>query len=747
MPVPLPNLDRRRWLDLVDEGRALIPRHAPGWTDFNVHDPGITLIELIAWQIEQELYRSNRVTARQRAKFLALVGFRPQGATPARVVLVITPSATGGGTVLPAGLGLSMRGGQPLTFRTRAPIRLFGGRLVAVASASKGQFTDLTGTVGKGQAVEPLSPDPGLGSALYLGLDAPLQANLMVSLWLSLEGPGTTMVERARVAAEQKAREADRTKACRPPGDAASCEPPAGAGTALDEFESGLASGWAATAATDRATVAWEYWNGGEWRTLDPANGEVVDETDGLLYSAAVRLRPPTASAARTVGTIPTPAHFVRLRQTGGRFDAVPLLRRVDVDAVEALQHEPAWSLVAPVDRSPHPQGGQGVVVGTSDGDASQSFDLPGTAVAADEVRVWVVGSGGPVRWRTIADLDASAPDARDVVLDGHAVRFGDGRRGAVPERGAGILVDFDATAGSLGTGPPSSRWELPDGDLNESVLGSAAAVAAARLAVGSIANPEPAAGGADREDLEHVAGRAAERQWAHERLVELAEEAGVSTLDRLGRRAVLERSAPPRATTLLDLERLALDLPGGRVARSRAFTGVDPDAPCRNAPGTVTVVAIPWLPHGRPEPTRDLLGELAAYLERRRVVGMRLMVLGPRYVEIGIEADVAVAAGNDAAVVREDIGTALARFLDPLEGGADGLGWPFGRDVYRAEILAAIDGVTGVDHVVRLRITATPVGERGTGGAAATEPSCGNVCLGPARLPVMGWLAIEAVA
>ena len=42
MPLPLPHLDDRRWQDLVEEGRALIPRLAPAWTDHNVHDPGIT---------------------------------------------------------------------------------------------------------------------------------------------------------------------------------------------------------------------------------------------------------------------------------------------------------------------------------------------------------------------------------------------------------------------------------------------------------------------------------------------------------------------------------------------------------------------------------------------------------------------------------------------------------------------------------------------------------------------------------
>ena len=84
MPLPLPNLDTRRWSDLVDEGRALIPRFAPGWTDHNVHDPGVTLIELFAYLTESLLYRANWIPERHRRKFLALLGYPALPPTPAQ---------------------------------------------------------------------------------------------------------------------------------------------------------------------------------------------------------------------------------------------------------------------------------------------------------------------------------------------------------------------------------------------------------------------------------------------------------------------------------------------------------------------------------------------------------------------------------------------------------------------------------------------------------------------------------------
>lgn len=74
MPLPLPNLDDRTFDDLVAEARAMIPRLAPRWTNYNPSDPGITLIELFAWLTEIMLYRLNRVPDEHYEVFLGLIG-------------------------------------------------------------------------------------------------------------------------------------------------------------------------------------------------------------------------------------------------------------------------------------------------------------------------------------------------------------------------------------------------------------------------------------------------------------------------------------------------------------------------------------------------------------------------------------------------------------------------------------------------------------------------------------------------
>ncbi|HTS08374.1 MAG TPA: baseplate J/gp47 family protein [Candidatus Eisenbacteria bacterium] len=73
MPLTLPNLDDLTWEKLVEEGRSLIPAYAPEWTNHNVADPGITLVELFAYLSEILVYRLNRISDANLRTFLKLI--------------------------------------------------------------------------------------------------------------------------------------------------------------------------------------------------------------------------------------------------------------------------------------------------------------------------------------------------------------------------------------------------------------------------------------------------------------------------------------------------------------------------------------------------------------------------------------------------------------------------------------------------------------------------------------------------
>jgi hypothetical protein len=115
-------------------------------------------------------------------------------------------------------------------------------------------------------------------------------------------------------------------------------------------------------------------------------------------------------------------------------------------------------------------------------------------------------------------------------------------------------------------------------------------------------------------------------------------------------------------------------------------------------------------------------------YLHRRRIIGSRIQVVGPDYTQVTVRARVQRRTGADAARVRQDVLQALHDFFDPLHGGPERAGWPFGRDVYRSEVLHVMDGVAGVENVLTLALIADD-----------GEPSCGNLCLGPCGLVVSG--------
>jgi len=70
-------LDDLRFQELVSEARTRIARHSPDWTEHNVSDPGITLLELFAWFTDILVYRINRIPDRLHLALLDLVGVKP----------------------------------------------------------------------------------------------------------------------------------------------------------------------------------------------------------------------------------------------------------------------------------------------------------------------------------------------------------------------------------------------------------------------------------------------------------------------------------------------------------------------------------------------------------------------------------------------------------------------------------------------------------------------------------------------
>jgi predicted phage baseplate assembly protein len=348
----------------------------------------------------------------------------------------------------------------------------------------------------------------------------------------------------------------------------------------------------------------------------------------------------------------------------------------------------------------------EAVWLGRGDGLPRQSLELPRAPVEAETLALFSFeGESGWWKWEAQPDLDASGPTARHFVLDAQkgVAAFGDGERGLVPSEGSLLFASYSVTQVESGN-VASGAIEKLDDTLHNRTIPNWTEL---KTAIASITNPQAANGGATAETVPHATGRAVE---------------------------MMEK--PVRAVTAEDYERLARETPGVRLARVTAKANLHPALPCSRVPGVVTVIVLPELPRGKPSPSVGLKRAVRSFLERRRVVGTRVEVVGPTYTTLAIRARVAPAPGMGPAALRSRIVETLGLYFDPLRGGADGKGWPFGRDVYRAEILAVIDAVPGVDHVLSLELL---------GGSC--EPECGSVCVGPIGLVASGSHEIDVVS
>lgn len=87
MALTIPNLDTKDFKQFVKENQVSLPALAPEWTDYNLSDPGITLLELFSWLSDINIYRLNRVDNKHLLKYLKLLGSKPKSVVPSTIWL------------------------------------------------------------------------------------------------------------------------------------------------------------------------------------------------------------------------------------------------------------------------------------------------------------------------------------------------------------------------------------------------------------------------------------------------------------------------------------------------------------------------------------------------------------------------------------------------------------------------------------------------------------------------------------
>ena len=192
MTLPRPTLDDRRFQDFVDEAKRAIPRHCPEWTNHNLNDPGVALIELFAWMCDQTTYRLNQVPNRLYLQFLELLGIEPFAPGIARTELTFWLSDVLDHEVrVPAGsqVATGSGAGPAVVFSTAEPLVMSPPRLVQVVAQSRADTRELTPQIASGIPVDCFT---GIeGDSLNLGFaDSLAGAALRLLVTARAEGNG-----------------------------------------------------------------------------------------------------------------------------------------------------------------------------------------------------------------------------------------------------------------------------------------------------------------------------------------------------------------------------------------------------------------------------------------------------------------------------------------------------------------------------------------------------------------------------
>lgn len=196
MSLVAPNLDDRKFQDIVSEARSLIPRYCPEWTDHNLSDPGITFIELFAWMVDILLYRLNQVPERNYIKFLDLIGVKLLPAQPSKAYVTFRLSAPQSEPVtIPRGTEVATvrtETQDAITFTTDNDLQIVVARMThCLISRAGGTFHDFMPVLKTREVMDIFQKEPQENDSFYVGFSENLAGNtLRLTFEASIEGIG-----------------------------------------------------------------------------------------------------------------------------------------------------------------------------------------------------------------------------------------------------------------------------------------------------------------------------------------------------------------------------------------------------------------------------------------------------------------------------------------------------------------------------------------------------------------------------
>ncbi len=672
--LPKSDLDDRTFQELVEECILRIPRYCPEWTNYNPSDPGITLVELFAWLTDQMLLRFNQVPRRNYVTFLEMLGIRLQAPVPAQTevtfylsaslstpytILADTEIATertevDEAVVFSTDQGLTL--GIPV-IRNFLTANTAGAQPQDLRDRFANLWTQEANGEWRGREQPVFQEQPETDNCFYLVFepDAALDGTVIA---LSLQGE------------------------------------PAGS-TGINP---------------DHPPRRWEAWDGSAWQPI--LRKEEDDGTRGFSFEDPEQ--PNEGSGVREADVIlhmplQWPATYFSTYQ--GRW-----LRCVYIQPEgnqEGYRRSPFLSGLAARTIGGTTTASQCTVIrdellGESDGTPGQTFQLQASTILPrreGEQLLIIPPVGLPQVWQEVDDFADSGPEDLHYVVDSMTgqIQFGPLIREAAQLRETtrlrqrqqmgGPAIESSETAAlesqqrqygkipARGSILRMQAYRTGGGQRGNVQATSISVLKSAVPYVNSVVNHVAAISGADGETLDEA----------------------VIRVPRMLR-------TRDRAVTPEDFETLTLQASRG-VARAHCPKDpvYQPDA------GTVVVRVVPSV-NTRPLDTGEglhprlfelgdsLRQDVLSFLDERRLLGIQVQLQEPDYVGVGVQAEVGVepAYANPQAqqALVETLQIQLYRFLNPITGGLEGKGWPFGAPVYKSDLIALFQQTPGVRYL-----------------------------------------------
>ncbi len=651
------NLDDQTYEEIVQAAEGRLPWLCPVWTDHNAHDPGITILELMAWYKELQQYHMNQFTDELRCKLLKLAGIPRRPAAPARCAVELGPAAP----ERLEGERLETREEIPFELAEAVPARR---PVLAQIRVVQGDRSRDVGELLGDRAItfQPFAQAGGECSVLHIGLSQLGEGDLR--LWFEVVPPEGT--PRNPFSDPEQAPRTIRW----------TCLGAEGTRLVRDDTHALSVSGYVVL----RPEGKWPAGGDGlHWLTLtleDPGCEEEV-RLSGVSAGRYSALQQETWARSHFFQAPAREDWTVRLADALARDGALAVfVRRADgwaqTDRWRAAADQGGRLLQ--VDASQTAQdGADNVLAVTLDpmhsgrllfdakGLPGETFflDLEGRTALTESFALLCEtlerdGQVRPALWRCVEDLYACGPRDRVFTYDPvrETITFGDGEHGALLRRGEGAVLAASLTLSYCEGG------NIPGGE-NLTFAGDG-------LTVRNLA----ASGGAGQE-----------------------------TAAQAQARLLRELNTTRKCVSAGDYERLARETPGLRVAAAKALPAFDPEEPTGvSRLPTVTVVAVPAGAGERPLPDRRFLAAVQARLDRLRPIGTRVKVIPPVYVELTVRVSL---RGSEDGVERT-LEEALRSFLE---------GCGIGGVLRAGDIAALVQAAPGVLQVRRVDLRTTAPG------------------------------------